>query len=72
MQLTALSLEDSRHGAQIEGIGHQCIQRVAGDGHYFAAAHGGGGSLQDFRLGLFDIDLNQVGSHYRCDLNVGP
>ena len=63
VRLAALGLEDLRHGAQVERVGHQRVQRVGGDRDHFAAAHGGGGTLQRFRLGLLGIDLDQVGCH---------
>ncbi len=37
-----------------------------------AAAHGGGGALQRFRLGLFGVDLDQVGCHVIRDHQRGP
>ncbi len=63
MRLAALGGEDLGDGAQVERVGHQRVQRIGGDGDYFAAADGGGGALQDFRLGPLGIDLDQVGCH---------
>ena len=64
VRFAALGLEDLGHGAQVERVGHQRVERIGGDGHHFAAAHGGGGALQHFRLRLFGIDFDQVGCHF--------
>ena len=59
-----LALENLGDGAQVERVGHQGVERVGGDRHHLAAAHGGGGPLQHFRLGLFRVDLDQIGCHF--------
>ena len=59
----ALGRENLADGAQVERVGHQRVQGVGGDSHHLAAADGGGGALQHFRLRPFRIDLDQVGCH---------
>jgi hypothetical protein len=69
MRLAALGLIDLGDGAQIKRVGHQRVQSVGGNGHHLAAANGGGGALQHFRLGRRGIDLDQVGCH---ELSADP
>ena len=63
MDFAAFGGEDLGHRVQIERVGNQRVEGIGRDGHNFAAAHGGGGAFQHFRLRLFGVDFDQVGSH---------
>ena len=63
VRLTALGFEDAGDGPQVEGVGNQHVERIGGNGDHFAAQYRGGGSLKHVGLGLFGVDLNQVGCH---------
>src|ERR1019366_7086269 len=56
-------LKHTSDGAEVEGVGHQQVQRIGGDRHYLTAAHGGGGPFEGFGLGILGIDFDQVGCH---------
>ncbi len=50
VRLAAFGAEHLGDGPQVERVGHQRVERIGGDGHHLAAADGGGGALQHFRL----------------------
>src|SRR3979490_2522231 len=65
MKVPALGGEHAAHRAQIERVRHQRVQRIGRNHPHAPSAHHGRGAGDGLGIGLFGVDFNQVGSHYR-------
>src|SRR5216684_518935 len=65
MEVPALGSEHAAYRAQVERVRHHRVQRIGGNRHHAPSAHQGRSAGNGLGIGLFGVNFNQVGSHYR-------
>ena len=61
--LASLGGEDSPHRVQVQGIAHQGVERVGGNGDHLSSTDGRGRALNGAFGGALRVNLYEVGGH---------